>query len=213
MVLLSHMKLEPNHISDEDLVKLFQFSGDMSYFEQIFDRYKTKIYRKVYLYTKNEMDSEDVTQDIFIKLYHNLPKFQFRAQFRTWLYRLVVNTCLDFLKQQKRRTYVSLDDQKSEKPTPEKIDIRKIQAVRAAFIAVVDSSHHDEVSTILHQLKPNEAHLLQLRFVDDLKLEQIAKVLQIPTNTVKQRLHRVRKKFITLYEKNFQNSKRTYQNE
>lgn len=196
--------LSAEKISDEAIVGLFQSSGDMIYFEQLFDRYKTKIYRKVYLYTKNDLDAEDVTQDIFIKLHHKLPKFEFKSQFRTWLYRLVVNTCLDFIKQQKRKACVSLQEESGkDQESNGAINMQNFEATKGVFVELVNGSDGHEVQTILQKMKPDEAHLLQLRFVDDLKMDQIALVLGIPVNTVKQRLHRSRKKFITFYQKTF----------
>jgi RNA polymerase sigma-70 factor (ECF subfamily) len=194
---------EAEKLSDEAIVKLFQASSDMQYFEQLFDRYKTKIYRKVYLYAKDELDAEDVTQDIFIKLHAKLPKFEFKSQFRTWLYRLVVNTCLDFIKQKKRKACVPLASESHHQSHESHIDAKKFQAVKESFVEVINSSEGHEVQKILQQMKPTEAHLLQLRFVDDLKMEQIGAVLSLPLNSVKQRLHRTRKKFVTLYKEQF----------
>ena len=188
-------------LSDEALVKLFQESLDMVLFERLFDRYRLKIYRKVYLYTKDEMDAEDVTQEIFLKLYRKLPRFQFKSQFRTWLYRLVVNTCLDFIKSQKRRATVSIDDKNGKNSSS--FDSEEYRDTREEFQETIEVAPSYEITTILQKMKPTDATILNLRFVDDMKLEQIGVVLEISTNTVKQRLHRARKRFISLYNKHF----------
>jgi RNA polymerase sigma-70 factor (ECF subfamily) len=84
-----------NGQEDESLVKSFK-KGDEGAFDRIFEKYHLSIYSICYRYTRNEADARDLTQEVFIRVYRNLPKFRMRSKLFTWLYRITVNTCLSF---------------------------------------------------------------------------------------------------------------------
>lgn len=90
-----------NGDSDDILVQEIK-SGSEAAFERIFDRYKTALYAICYRYTRNEADSRELVQDIFIKIYRHIKDFNGRSKFFTWLYRIAVNTCLSFQRKQHR---------------------------------------------------------------------------------------------------------------
>lgn len=77
------------------LVRQFK-NGNEKAFDQLYDKYRVSLYSICYRYTRNEADARDVTQDIFIKVYRNLKKFNEKSKFFTWLYRIAINTCISF---------------------------------------------------------------------------------------------------------------------
>jgi len=79
-------------------------------FEELYRQYKNKVYSTAYRYTGNRADAEDVTQDVFVKVYKKLSGFRGEASVSTWIYRIAVNTCLDYLRRRKRETAISIDD-------------------------------------------------------------------------------------------------------
>ena len=85
--------------------------GDRSAFGMIVERYKKQMYSVVYSMTHNHSDADDISQDTFIKAFENLRKFKLGTNFRSWLYRIAVNLCIDHLRRQKRYPKNSLDDQ------------------------------------------------------------------------------------------------------
>lgn len=87
---------------DEDTILVRQFkNGNTSVFDRLFEKYRVPLYSICYRFTRNEADARELTQDIFIKVYRNLEKFNEKSKFFTWLYRIAVNTCLSFKRKQK----------------------------------------------------------------------------------------------------------------
>ncbi len=82
---------------DEDscLVRRFK-NGDEKAFNVLFEKYKQSIYSICYRYVRNEPDARELTQDVLLKVYRNLKKFDERSKFFTWVYRITVNTCISF---------------------------------------------------------------------------------------------------------------------
>lgn len=82
---------------DEDITFVKEFkNGNEKAFDRLYDRYRVPLYSICYRFTRNEADARDLTQDIFIKVYRNLKKFNEKSKFFTWLYRIAVNTCISF---------------------------------------------------------------------------------------------------------------------
>ena len=83
--------------SDEELVLAIFKTGDLNLFEELYDRYEKLIYNTCYSYTKAQPEAEDLTQDVFLKLYTNLTEFNNTSQFSMWLNDFVKNQCSNYL--------------------------------------------------------------------------------------------------------------------
>ena len=97
------------YYDDAQLVEQFQ-RGNQSVFEQLVQRYQNRTYRLAQRFLPNPEDALDITQDAFIRAYQGLSDFERKSQFYSWLYRITVNLCIDFLRKNARRemvTYVS----------------------------------------------------------------------------------------------------------
>jgi RNA polymerase sigma-70 factor (ECF subfamily) len=92
-----------------DLVRRAQL-GDLKAYDELVQRYQERIYATVYHMTSNHEDANDLAQDSFIKAYQALKSFKGGSSFYTWLYRIAVNKTINFLKQRKNRTHMSLND-------------------------------------------------------------------------------------------------------
>jgi RNA polymerase sigma-70 factor (ECF subfamily) len=92
-----------------DLVRRAQ-RGDLKAYDELVQRYQERIYATVYHMTSNHEDANDLAQDSFIKAYQALKSFKGGSSFYTWLYRIAVNKTINFLKQRKNRTHMSLND-------------------------------------------------------------------------------------------------------
>jgi len=95
------------HEDDESLIKRF-VSNDESAFEELFRRYEQKIFNLVYRYIGSYPETEELTQDVFVKVYKSAQTFKGKSKFSTWIYRIAVNTCLNY-KKKKRLVMESLD--------------------------------------------------------------------------------------------------------
>ncbi len=92
-----------------DLVRRAQ-RGDLAAYDELVQRYQQRIYATVYHMTSNHEDANDLAQDSFIKAFQALKSFKGGSSFYTWLYRIAVNKTINFLKQRKNRTHMSLND-------------------------------------------------------------------------------------------------------
>jgi RNA polymerase sigma factor (sigma-70 family) len=95
--------------AEMDLVRRAQ-RGDLKAYDELVQRYQERIYATVYHMTSNHEDANDLAQDSFIKAYQALKSFKGGSSFYTWLYRIAVNKTINFLKQRKNRTHMSLND-------------------------------------------------------------------------------------------------------
>ncbi len=105
------MSTEPEtpDVPDTELVRLSQ-QGDVRAFDELMQRYHSRIYALLYNMTSNREDAEDLIQEVFLKAYKALPKFKGQSSFYTWVYRIAVNRAINYVKKRKRRQALSLDD-------------------------------------------------------------------------------------------------------
>src|SRR5271154_4572270 len=96
-------------VAEMDLVRRAR-RGDLSAYDELVQRYQERIYATVYHMTSNHEDANDLAQDSFIKAFQALKSFKGGSTFYTWLYRIAVNKTINFLKQRKNRTHMSLND-------------------------------------------------------------------------------------------------------
>ncbi len=141
-------------------------------FEELYRLYKNKVFSTAYRYTNNRADAEDITQDVFIKVYKKLAGFRGEASVSTWIYRIAVNTCLDFLRRRKRETTVSID----ECPEP----------------SVGPTGLGRLVESMIPQLPEASRRIFILYDIQGLKHREIAASLGITEGASKSLLHRAR---------------------
>jgi RNA polymerase sigma-70 factor (ECF subfamily) len=99
-------------LTDEELVARCkaELPGNTRSYEELVNRHMNRMYSLIYRVVSNKEEAEDIAQDVFIKVYHNLHKFEQQASFSTWLYRVATNSALDALDKIKRRPQAALSD-------------------------------------------------------------------------------------------------------
>ena len=91
------------NIEDDDIIIQRCLSGDIDVFKHLVNKYQLRIINTCYKYTKNIIDAEDVAQEVFLKAYLNLKSFNFDSKFYSWLYRIAVNTSLNYINSKEKR--------------------------------------------------------------------------------------------------------------
>ena len=168
--------------------------GDANAFETLVLEYEKNVYNIALRMTGNSEDAADMTQEAFIKAYNSLQAFRGDSKFSVWLYRIVSNVCLDFLRSKNRRPTVSLSvedddgedtqlDVADESQSPELLLDRKLT--------------RDSVRRGLDSLPPDYRQILLLREMQGLSYDEIAQALGLEVGTVKSRIFRARKKLCT----------------
>ena len=168
--------------------------GDANAFETLVLEYEKNVYNIALRMTGNSEDAADMTQEAFIKAYNSLQAFRGDSKFSVWLYRIVSNVCLDFLRSKNRRPTVSLSvedddgedtqlDVADESQSPELLLDRKLT--------------RESVRRGLDSLPPDYRQILLLREIQGLSYDEIAQALGLEVGTVKSRIFRARKRLCT----------------
>ena len=160
--------------------------GDLQAYDELVKRYQERIYATIYHMTSNHEDANDLAQDSFIKAFQALKSFKGGSTFYTWLYRIAVNKTINFLKQRKNRTHMSLNDIDfnaehdpdlialiSNKTPRRDADLTELQEKLNAALLKLSDSHR--LVVVLHDVQ-GESH------------EDIAKVMDCNIGTVRSRL-------------------------
>jgi len=157
--------------SDEQLIEAIN-RGQKGAFESLYYRYRDWVYNIAWRFTGNQQDALDVLQDTFIYLMGKFPGFTLTASMKTFLYPAIKHQALNI--RRKRRKSTSDENALSELPAPE----------------LNQGDSRSELAVVLKILPDEQREVLLLRFVDDMELQEISTALDIPTGTVKSRLHR-----------------------
>ena len=155
--------------------------GDREAFASLYERYRDRVYNLIFYSIGDELRAEDVLQIVFVKIYRGLPSFRFEASLATWIYRIVLNECLN---QQRGRAvlqipFEALLGSDEELDSAGAADLRHAQAERREII-------HRAVM----ELSPKLRAVVALKYLEGLSYEEIAAVLEISPGTVASRLNR-----------------------
>ena len=159
--------------------------GDMESFRLLVERARANVYRLAYDLTSNRHDAEDLSQEVFLKVYRSLQQFRGDAKWSSWLYRITVNTCCDHYKSSTTKIMKRTED----------IENDKSNNIFCSDAALPDKSadakmFQENIDRALHQLTSRERSVFVLRHYHDLPLKQIAETLEITDGTVKTLLFR-----------------------
>ncbi|AXT19858.1 sigma-70 family RNA polymerase sigma factor [Flavobacteriaceae bacterium AU392] len=161
-------------------------SGDVQSFSYFIKAYQNGAYAVAISIVKSEDKAKDVTQESFIQAYNSLSSFKKESKFSTWLYRIVVNKSLRHLEREKR--YIKENSQST-------ITIDDNSNYNDALMRL----HHDElkqlIKRVLNKMKPKEALMLQLFYLDELKMDEIVNITEFSKANVKVLLYRARTHF------------------
>jgi RNA polymerase sigma factor (sigma-70 family) len=170
-------------------------SGDHQAYALLVNRYQNYVFTLVLRFTKNREDAEEVSQDVFIKAYRALADFKGTAKFSTWLYTIVNNTCITFLRKKKLQTH-SLDNEKV-------FELAESHDSGLRANQVEQKSRQAMVNKAIGLLAPDDAEVITLFYKAEQTLDEIARILGIEANAAKVRLHRARTRLKEKMEKHF----------
>ena len=160
--------------------------GDLAAYDDLIRRYQERIYATVYHMTSNHEDANDLAQEAFIKAYQALKSFKGGSSFYTWIYRIAVNKTINFLKQRKNRTHMSLNDLDfNAEHDPDLVALVSDKTPRRdAGLAELQEKLNEAM------LKLSEPHRLvvTLHDVQGLAHEEIAQIMDCNVGTVRSRL-------------------------
>lgn len=171
--------------------------GDHEAFRILVERYQGRAYALALRVLKDEERARDAVQEGFLKAYTSLAKFEGRSSFYTWLYRLVMNHCLDMKRRDRSEREVEWDETRPGEPAgaPEAEALAGQGAGQAGPARELERSElRKRIAEAIAQLPGEARETLLLREVDGLSYAEIAEALSIPKGTVMSRLHYARKR-------------------
>jgi RNA polymerase sigma-70 factor (ECF subfamily) len=180
--------------TDETLVQKAQAapSGDLRAFETLILRHQGGVLANCRYLTGSADDAQDLAQEVFVKAFFGLKRFEGRSKFRSWIQRIKVNHCLNFLRKRKGKTFVDVSDPATETAQELHVPAEADRQVRAA-------DQREAIRTVLEQLSDTVRIPLVMRDLDGMSYEEIADALGIGLSAVKMRIKRGREEFRRLY--------------
>jgi len=168
--------------ADTDLVTRAA-AGDASAFHTLVERHRAMVYRMAYQFAGNHHDAEDIAQDVFIKVYRALDRFRQDAQVTSWLYRIVMNACIDHRRRQAPAGWA---------PFTEDAEVRMLNTPEDGP-GPEEQAYGGQIGDVLDQeiarLPPGQRLVFMMRHHEGLKLIEIAEALGLAEGTVKRQLH------------------------
>jgi RNA polymerase sigma-70 factor, ECF subfamily len=164
--------MQPDPRSDQVLVEAVN-RGELAAFDALYHRHRDWVHRLAYRFTRNHHDALEVFQETFTRLLARFPGFHLSSRLTTYLYPVVRHLSIDLIRR-KRRQIAGGDD--------------CLEAVAADESGPGDCAR-DDLGVVLEMLPESQREVLLMRFFDDMTLNEIAQALEIPTGTVKSRLH------------------------
>lgn len=167
-------------------------SGDQTAFHELVSLYKKKIYYLAYDITGNHHEAEDISQEVFIKMFRSLKTFRRDAKMSSWLYQITVNTSIDSLRKSSKKPKKMIDefDQLNIQESLLTSGTHSFDPMRSAESSQIQS----HISEALQKITPKERTVFVMRHYNDLKLNEIAEILSVTIGTVKSLLFRAIKK-------------------
>src|SRR5712692_920493 len=183
-----------DHKNSEEavLVRRVQARDEIA-FREIVERYQSKVFSIIYGILRNHNDAEDIAQQVFAKVYFSIRNFDFRSSLLTWVYKITVNECYDYLRKKRVRKLVYESDFSQE-------DAQRMEASEPAVdpAAPIDLSlaQRDLVTKLLEKVSAEDRNLMLLKEVEGHSVEELAAMTGLNENTIKVKLFRTRQKLL-----------------
>ncbi len=184
--------MDHNTSDEAALVRRMQ-GGDEMAFREIMDRYQAKVFSIIYGILRNRNDAEDIAQQVFAKIYFSIRGFDFRSSLLTWIYKITVNECYDYLRKKKVRKLVYESDFSEEES--QRLE-RSDRSADGQPLMDETLARRDLVMKLLAKVSEEDRKLLLLKEVEGLSVEELAAVTGMNENTIKVKLFRARQKLV-----------------
>lgn len=162
-------------------------------FNLLYSRYASKIYGKCLAILKDETLAEDATQEIFMKIFLNLSRFEEKAKFSTWIYSITYNFCIDYLRRKNKQDNIFSDDEIEKAPDiPDDIPDEALIEMEVK-----------QLKNVLDNMPVGDKAILLMKYQDDMSIKEIASVLEKSESAVKMKIKRAKEKAQKLKEEIF----------
>ena len=164
--------------------------GETELFSQLVEAHQRKIYRVALYYVRDPLVADSLTQDSFIKAFENIHRFREEASFETWLTRITINLCLNFLKQQQRELKRNITESFGEDDQGNVLTFQIADPTGSPEERLIRQEMMQRVERAISLMSPQQKAVFQLRHYEGLSLEEIGRVMQMNIGTIKSHLFR-----------------------
>ena len=172
-------------MSDEELAAAIGATGNTVMFEILYDRYAQKVYNKCYSFVRNLDESQDLAQEVFLKLFIQIKSFKGNSKFSTWLYSLTYNFCVNYVARDIGRKMDiasdAMEDHEYYLAAVEDIEDKQLYELKAS-----------KLEKALELIEPKDKAILLLKYQDDVSIKDLQILLNLGESAVKMRLKRAR---------------------
>ncbi|TVQ94351.1 MAG: RNA polymerase sigma factor [Bacteroidetes bacterium] len=175
--------------TDEELVRKIAKTRDTTLFEELYNRYAKIVYNKCFNFTNQYAVAEDLTHDIFLKLYLSVHQFSGKSKFSTWLYSFTYNFCVNYVT---RNTEYKL--------MTDSVEIEERNLPAADFDdSMIYNMQVEKLEKALEKISPHQKMILLLKYQDDVSIKELQDYLGIGESAVKMRLMRAKADLLEIY--------------
>ena len=168
-------------------------AGEEAAFREIVEKYQSKVFSIIHGIVRQRNDVEDIAQQVFAKVYLSIRSFDFRSSLITWIYKITVNECFDYLRKKKVRKLIYESDLSED-------EVRRVENADPAIdrqpAADQDLASRDYVAKLLSRVSEEERLLLIMKEVEGYSVEELAGMTGMNENTIKVKLFRARQKLV-----------------
>ncbi|BCX47309.1 RNA polymerase sigma factor [Haloferula helveola] len=189
--------------TDEELVLQAQ-AGDSAAYDTLVTRHRGRIYAMIRQMVKNDADAWDLSQEAFIKAWKALPRFEVKAKFTTWLYRIAHNTVYDWVRRKRPESGGELNEEIFSSDQVDPGSLTTPGAAQRPDEALRTDELRGKIEAALNQLSPDHRQAVVLKDVQGLAYKEIAEVMDCSIGTVMSRLHYARQKLQTLLKDEYE---------
>lgn len=185
---------------EEELVICKAQRGNLQAIEDLVRRYDDKIMRLIYNMVNDIEDTRDLYQEVFIKVFKSIKKFRFQSEFYTWLFRLTINTCINFRKRKTAHQLESLDHYLDETDQNWRI-VGGVENLNPEQ-KLINKELNDQIERSINKLSSQQRSVFVLKHYHGFKLSEIAHIMNCSEGTVKNYMFRAvqkMKKYLEAY--------------
>lgn len=185
-------KLDHRTSEEAALVKRVQARDEMA-FREIVERYQSKVFSIIFGILRNRNDAEDIAQQVFAKVYFSIKNFDFRSSLLTWIYKITVNECYDYLRKKRVRKLIYESDFSAD----DSLRVENSEPATAQGTPVDQRlAQHDLIFKLLSKISEEDRTLILMKEVEGHSVEELSQMTGMNENTIKVKLFRARQKLI-----------------
>ncbi|HNP31734.1 MAG TPA: RNA polymerase sigma factor [Flavobacterium sp.] len=161
---------------------------NQSHFEKLYHEYKTLVYNVALNYLQNIEDAEEITQDVFVKVYHSHQNFNQKSSYKTWIYRITINHCLDYIKQKNSQKRFFIFGKKSQNEQ----EYLNTSTFEHPGIQLEKKEEAEILFSVINTLTENQKTAFLLSKLDGLSNPEIAEIMQLSISSVESLVFRAK---------------------